>query len=146
MKQGAVANAAVEETVKHIESMRLNHSTHMSRAVFCFPRVKNRDGEWMDGAPYVAGAAIVARDPDKRVNKEVPLKYYNEGHSIPSVIIPLEGIQDVEYKVSRNNMESLLSVGCIVFQRYRKGFGVRIPFGHPLLTGQPFEITVEPES
>lgn len=140
MKMGVSANNAVEAMVSEIEAQRLSHPSYLDRIVFSFPRVMmDESGKWRDGSPFLAAAAVVARNPETRVNKGVDLRYYGVGHKIPSVIVPLEGIEDVEYHVSRSNMEMLLSVGCVVFQRYKKGFGVRIPLGHPLLTGQPFQ-------
>ena len=113
--------------------------------MYCFPRVKTVvDGDrWVDGSAFLAAAAAIMREPETRVNKDVPLKWYDGKHSIPSAIIPLEGITDIEYHVSSRNMESLLSVGGIVFQKYLKGFGVRIPMSHPMHTGQPFSFQVD---
>lgn len=142
MKKGAIASRAVDITVSNIENLRMNDPNYLDRVTFCFPRVLTNRGEWADGSVYVATAATVALNPEKRVDKETPLRYYEVGHKIPSVFVPLNGIEDVEYHVSRRNLERLLSVGCLVFTPYRKGFGVRIPYGHPVLTKRPFEFEV----
>ena len=143
MKKGTLANLAVDLTVSRIKSWRLNDPSQLTNVTFCFPRVlTDFDDDWTDGSAFLAGAAAIARNPDNSVNKDIPLRHYKVGHKIPSVFVPLNGIRDVEYHVSRMNLERLLSVGCIVFQPYRKGFGVRIPYGHPMLTGQPFEFEI----
>ena len=143
MKKGVTANRAADVTVARIETMRMNDDSYLDRVVFCFPRVKSTyDNRWSGGSAFIAGAAAVALNPEERVNKETPLRYYEVGHPIPSVFVPLNGIVDVEYHVSRKNLERLLSVGCLVFTPYKKGFGVRIPYGHPVLTKQPFEFEV----
>lgn len=143
MKKGVAASRAVDVAVSEVENLRLNDPSHLDRIVFCFPRVM-MDGSdrWGDGSGFMAAAAAIARNPETRINKDVPLRHYKAGHKIPSVVVPLEGIVDVEYHVSRASMVRLLSVGCVVFQRYRKGFGVRIPYAHPMLTGEPFQFEV----
>ena len=143
MKKGAIANRAVDLTVARIGSWRLNDPSHLDNVTFCFPRVlSDFDNGWASGSAFLAGAAAAARNPENRADKETPLRYYEVGHKIPSVFVPLNGVRDVEYHVSQKNLEKLLSVGCLVFTYYKKGFGVRIPYGHPMLTGQPFEFEV----
>ena len=144
MIKGPLANKAVDIAISQIRTLRLKSPSNLDRIVFCFPRVLRDyyDG-WQDGTPLLAGMVDVMRNPENPGYKDIPIKRYDDTHSIPSVIVPLYGIKDVEYHVSRRNLERLLSVGCIVFQPYRKGFGVRIPSGYPLLTGQPFESKVD---
>ena len=148
MKRGQMANAAVDQTISHIETARLSSASYLGRIVFCFPRVLTDFDEdrWADGSPFLAAAASIARNPDNRMNQDVPLRWYDAKHSIPSVIVPLNGIRDVKYHVSRRNIERLLLVGCIVFQKYRKGFGVRIPTSSPMLTDQPYSFEVDEEA
>ena len=106
--------------------------------IFCFPKVKKvGDHEYRDGSTFAVPAAAIARDPSKMVNKTVRIAHYGDGHPIPSCFVPLQGIADVEYHVSKQNMERLLKVGCIVFQKYKKGFGVRIPYDSPTYSGKP---------
>ena len=42
----------------------------------------------------------------------------------------MDSIVDVEYHVSRANMERLLKVGCLVIQPYKNGkkYSIRVPF------------------
>ena len=148
MKRGQMANAAVDEAISRISAARLSHPSYLDHIVFAFPRVLTdfAGDKWSGGSVFLAAAATIARNPENRVNKGVPLRWYDEKHSIPSVIIPLNGVRDVEYHVSRRNIERLLSVGCIVFQKYPRGFGVRIPSSSPMLTGQPYSFNVEEEA
>ncbi len=140
MIRGADANRAVEETISNIRKMRKAHDG-LDRIIFCFPKVKKvGDLEYRDGSIFAVSAAAIARDPSKRVNKTVRIAHYGEGHPIPSCFVPLQGIADVEYHVSKQNMERLLKVGCIVFQKYKKGFGVRIPYDSPTYSGKPAKI------
>lgn len=144
VNKGPLASKAVDCAICQIMALRLNNPYHLDRIVFCFPRVISEPfNEWQDGSPYLAGVVDIARNPENPVYEDIPIKHYADTHSIPSLIVPVNGIRDVEYHVSRQNMERLLAVGCIVFQPYRKGFGVRIPRGHPLLSGQPFGSRVD---
>ena len=137
MIRGADANKAVAETIRNIRKMRKAHDG-LDRIIFCFPKVKKvGDREYRDGSTFAVSAAAIARDPCKRVNKTVRVAHYGEGHPIPSCFVPLQGIADVEYHVSKQNMERLLKVGCIVFQKHKKGFGVRIPYDSPTYSGKP---------
>ena len=107
MKKSQPANRAVDATVSRIESLRLNDPSLLANVTFCFPRVRtDLDEDWSGGSAFLAGAgaAAAARNPGNRTNKDTPLKYYGEGYSIPSVFVPLNGIKDLEYKVSRANM------------------------------------------
>ena len=98
MKKGELANRAVDFTISYIDSLRSNHESYLGRIVFCFPRVRtNYDTGWVGGGASAIAAGVIARDPQSRTNQDVPLRYYNKGHSIPSVIVPLNGIEDVEY-------------------------------------------------
>ena len=147
MKKGQLADTAVDEAISRISAARLSHPSYLDHTVFSFPRVLTNfdEDKWTGGSIFLAAAASVARNPENRMNRGVPLRWYDEKHSIPSVIVPLSGIRDVEYHVSRRNILRLLSVGCIVFQKYRKGFGVRIPTSSPILTGEPYSFEVEEE-
>ena len=137
MIRGADANRAVEDTIRNIRKMRQAHDG-LDRIIFCFPRVKQvGDSEYKDGVPFAVAAAAIARDPSSRVNGTVRIAHYGEGHPIPSCFVPLQGISDVEYHVSKQNMERLLRVGCIVFQKYKKGFGMRMPYDSPSYSGKP---------
>ena len=137
MIRGADANRAVEETIRNIRKMRQTHDG-LDRIISCFPRVKKvGESKYKDGAAFAVSAAAIARNPSTRVNKAVRIAHYGEGHPIPSRFVPLQGIADVEYHVSKQNMECLLKVGCIVFQKHKKGFGVRIPYDSPSYSGKP---------
>ena len=82
-KKGALANAAVDAALSQVESLRINNPSHLDRIVFCFPRILSNDDEWVDGSPLMAAAVVIARDPEKQVNKEIPLRYYEAGHKFP---------------------------------------------------------------
>ena len=134
---GADANRAVEETIRNIRKTR-QADDGLDRIIFCFPRVKQVGySEYKDGAVFAVSAAAIARNPSSRVNDTVRIAHYGEGHPIPSCFVPLQGIADVEYHVSRQNMERLLRVGCIVFQKYKRVFGMRIPYDSPSYSGKP---------
>ena len=110
MDRGADANRAVEETIRNIRKMRQAHDG-LDRIIFCFPRVKQvGDSEYKDGVPFAVAAAAIARDPSSRVNDTVRIAHYGEGHPIPSCFVPLQGISDVEYHVSKQDMERLFHV------------------------------------
>ena len=137
MIRGVKANWAVENAIRNTRKMRKAHYG-LDRIIFCFPKVKMvGDGEYKDGSAFAISAAVIARNPNKRVDKTTPIAQYGRGHPIPSCFVPLQGITDVEYHVSKQNMNRLLRVGCIVFQQYRKGFGVRIPYNSPSYSGKP---------
>ena len=139
MIKGAEANRAAENALANIRNTRRTHDG-LDRIVFCFPKVKIVGaGEYKDGSALAVSAAAIARNPSTRVDRTVLIKHYGKEHSIPSCIVPLQGIADVEYHVSRQNMERLLKVGCIVFQKYKKGFGMRIPYDSPSYSGKPTE-------
>ena len=137
MIRGADASRAVEETIRNIRSMRKVHGG-LDRLIFCFPKVKRvGDSEYKDGTAFAVSAAAIARNPSSRVDDTVRIAHFGEGHPIPSCFVPLQGIADVEHHVSKKNMERLLRIGCIVFQKYEKGFGMRIPYDNPTYSGKP---------
>ena len=137
MIRGGEANRAVENAIHNIRNMHKAHDG-LDRITFCFPKVKMvGNSEYKDGSALAISAAVIARDPNKRVDKTTPITYYGKEHPIPSRFVPLQGIADVEYHVSKLNMKDLLRVGCIVFQRYKKGFGMRIPYDSRSYSGKP---------
>ena len=137
MIRGAGATRAIEDTIRNIRRMREVHGG-LDRIIFCFPRVKrDGDNEYKDGTAFALSAASIARNPSSRVDDTIHIAHYGEGHPIPSCFVPLQGIADVEYHVSKQNMERLLKAGCIVFQKYKKGFAMRIPYDSPSYSGKP---------
>ena len=147
MLQSNRANQAVESTIAYIEAMRLNDSNYLSRIVFCFPRVKFEESDkWQDASPLVAAATAIVRNPEKAVIQPPPIKIFGPGHKLPSVIVGLNGITAVEYHASRRNLERLLSIGCVVIQKDRKGFSIRIPFNNPMYNGTPHQFEVNSET
>ena len=146
MIKGPRATAAAESAAAYVNQARVNGPNLLHRLVFSFPRVKI-DGVngWTSASPTMAGVAAALRNPAKDWNiaPRKP-KIYGPGHPIPSIMVPLNGIRDVEFYVSRRSLELLLSVGCLVIQMNKKKHGfVRVPLNSPLITGEPFEIEVE---
>lgn len=143
MKPVSMTNEAVDRVIENVQAMRLAHENHLDRIVFCFPRVKGEFGDhWQDASPYVAAASAVARQPEAATVQPPPVKYLPPGHPIPSIIVRLTGIKDIEYYVSRKNWERLLRSGFAVIQQDRDGFYVRIPLNSPLYHGQPYDFQV----
>ena len=146
MIKGPRATAAAESAAAYVNQARMNGPNLLHRLVFAFPRVKIHGvSGWTSSSPTMAGVAAALRDPAKDWNiaPRKP-KIYGPGHSIPSIMVPLNGIRDVEFYVSRRSLELLLSVGCLVIQVNKKKQGfVRVPLNSPLITGEPFEIEVE---
>lgn len=138
-----MTNAAVDSAIENIVSRRLNHPDLLDRIVFCFPRVKgDLDDHWRSASPIVAAACAIARAPETAVRQPPPIKYLSHGHPVPSAIVRLDGIAEVEYYVSRKNWERLLRCGCAVIQSDSKGFFTRIPFDSPIYHGQPYKFEV----
>lgn len=136
--KGSKANSAANAVLRWVTHQRLNDPNYLSRIVFSYPRIKQEGiSKWTDGSALLAAATSIARNPESRREHIREPKTYDYEHSIPSIVVWLHGIVDIEYHVSRKNMERLLAVGCIVFQRNKRGFFVRIPFGSPLYHGQP---------
>ncbi len=132
MIKGKKANEAVDAALDRIITARQSSANGLDRLLFVFPRVRTTwDKEWKDGSPVVAAAVAIARDPSSRVDSVPEPVTYNLNHSIPSRLVLLDSIVDVEYHVSRANMERLLKVGCLVIQSYKRGkkYSVRIPLG-----------------
>ena len=143
MITGAEANAAVEFQITWITSQRLNDPTHLERILFAFPRVKLMWSEsWQPASPLIAAATGIMRDPGSRREHVREPKTLGIGHPIPSRIVYLSGVTDVEYKVSKHNMERLLNVGCLVIQMVKGRAHVRIPFNSPAYHGQPRQYEV----
>ena len=140
MIRGSEANQTVEELLRRIKHQRSLSLNNLDRVAFCFPRIQQEGAEgWQYGSAFLAAAAVIARDPDARLSHVRKPKIYGDKYSIPSVVVWLNGIEDVEYHVSRQNMESLLEVGCAVFQHHRRrGIFVRIPFNSSLYHGEPY--------
>ncbi len=137
MIRGAVANRAVESAIGYIRKMREAHDG-LDRLVFCFPKKKMaKDSEFRDGSGIAVSAAAIARNQNTMVDKTTPVTHYGKEHSIASCFVPLKSIADVEVHVSKYNVKRLLEVGCIVFQRYEKMFGMRIPYDSPAFSGKP---------
>ena len=145
MIRGREANQAVEESIGWIKSQRSGHPNNLDRIVFVFPRVKLQRVEgWQDGTALMMAAAAIARNPDKRRCHVPEPKYYGPEHGIPSYFVWLSGIEDLEYHVSKKNLQRLLEVGCAVFQRSgSRKVGVRIPLKNPLFHGAPFQFETE---
>ena len=142
MTQNNRANHAVESAIADILAQRSRYPSQARCVAFCFPRIKleSNDG-WLPPTPLVAAAAVVARNPTRPSSTWFPsFKEFGREHSIPSVVVRLNGVTSVEYHVSRHNMERLLRVGCAVVQRDKKGFYVRIPFDSPMYHGMPYSI------
>lgn len=139
--RGERANRAVKSTLNWIKDQRATSPDNFNRVVFSFPRIQQEGVEGLrDGSGLLAAATVIARDPDSRLDHVREPKIYGDEHSIPSVVVWLNGIRDLEYYVSRQNMERLLEVGCAVFQQHRRrGVFVRIPFNSPLYHGEPFK-------
>ena len=143
MKSIGMTNSAVDSVIENVQAMRLNNSNFLDRIVFCFPRVKSDlDDQWADASPHVAAASAIARQPEIAREQPPPVKSISHGHPIPSAIVRLSGITDVEYYVSRKNWERLLRLGIVVIQRDRNGFFVRIPLNNPMYHGQPYQFDV----
>ena len=140
--KGAIADEAVDWVVEFINRERLAMPNLLNRTVFVFPRVRTSSEDesgWKDPTMVAAPVASIARNPSSSVTQPAPLREWNREHPIPSVSVWLNGITDVEYHVSRRNFERLLQVGCITIRPSRRRFEMRIPWGNPLLTQQPFE-------
>ena len=137
MKRGQLADTAVGEAISRISAARLRHPSYLDHTVFAFPRVLTNFDEdrWTGGSVFLAAAASVALNPENRMNKGVPLRWYDEKHSIPSVIVPLSGIRDVEYHVSRRNILRLLSVGCICVSEISQGIWSADTYKQPNVDG-----------
>ena len=137
------ANQAVDAVIDNITTMRLGDPSRLDRIVFCFPRVRTEwSDNWTDSSPLLAATCAVARNPGTAVKQPPPIKNIGLGHAIPSVIVRLTGVEATEHHVSRKNMERLLSVGCVVIQKDRKGFFVRIPYNSPAYHGQPYQFDI----
>ena len=143
MKSIAMNNAAVDSTIEYVQAMRLNNPNYLDRIVFCFPRVKgDMDDDWQDASAHIAAASAIARQPETAREQPPPVKAVSHRHPIPSVIVRLSGIKDVEYHGSRKNWARLLRLGIAVIQRDRDGFFVRIPLSSPMYHGQPYQFDV----
>lgn len=132
MIKGQRANEAVDAVIGRIITARENSAGGLDRLMFTFPKIRTTpSGEWKEGTAVVVAAIAIARDPSVRVESAPEPVTYGQEHSIPSRLVLIEGVADVEYHVSRANMERLLNVGCLVIQPYKRGkeFSVRIPFG-----------------
>ena len=143
MKSIESTNAAVDAIIENVQAMRLNNPDYLDRIVFCFPRIKSdMDDNWTNASPHVAAASTIARQPETAREQPPPVKPISHRHPIPSVIVRLSSIKDVEYHVSRKNWERLLRLGVAVIQHDRNGFFVRIPLNSPLYHGQPYQFNV----
>lgn len=140
--RGTIADKAVDWVVDLVSRERLATPNLLDRTVFVFPRVRTspeEESDWKDPVMEAASAATVARDPSSSVTQPAPLRQWNREHPIPSVSVMLNGVVDVEYYVSRRNFERLLQVGCVTIRPSERHFEMRIPWGNPLLTQQPFK-------
>lgn len=144
MIKGQAAVIAAELTIAWATNQRLSEQNLQSRVTIAFPRLKIRGlSGWQPPSPTLAGAVAGLINPHSRPPYTPPPKYYGPEHGIPSVIVYLNGILDVEYYVSKHYMMRLLNVGCMVIQKDRKGQGyVRIPLNSPPITGQPYQFEV----
>ena len=143
MKSIGMTNAAVDAVIENVQALRLNNPNYLDRIVFCFPRIKgDMDDDWTEASPHVAAASAIARHPETAREQPPPVKPISHSHPIPSMIVRLSGIKDVEYHVSRKNWERLLRLGIAVIQRDRNGFFVRIPLNSPMYHGQPYQFDV----
>ena len=143
MKSIGMTNAAVDAVIENVQALRLNNPNYLDRIVFCFPRIKgDMDDDWTEASPHVAAASAIARHPETAREQPPPVKPISHSHPIPSMIVRLSGIKDVEYRVSRKNWERLLRLGIAVIQRDRNGFFVRIPLNSPMYHGQPYQFDV----
>ena len=107
--RGSEANQAVEELLRWIKHQRSMSPNNLDRVAFCFPRIQQEGAEgWQGGSVFLAAAVVTARDPDARLSHVCKPKIYGDKHSIPSVVVWLNGIEDIEYYVSRQNLERLL--------------------------------------
>ena len=122
MIKGEKANRAVVATIDRIDAARRSNADGLGRLPFVFPRVRTtRDGDWKDGTAIMMAAVAIARDPSVRVESVPKPITYDRNHSIPSRLVLIDGVVEVEYHVSRRNMERLLKVGCLVIQPYKGG-------------------------
>ena len=131
MIKGKKANEAVDAVLNRIVAARQSNANGLDRLLFAFPRIRTtHGGEWKDGTAVVVAAVAIARDPFVRVESVPEPVTYGQNHTIPSRLVLIDSIVDVEYHVSRANMERLLKVGCLVIQPYKRGkkFSVRVPF------------------
>ena len=136
MIRGVAASDAVDQTIAYIESLRIKGPNYLGNVIFCFPRIKmDYDDRWTDASPFLAGVAGGLHNPESNLED---VTYYGEGYTMPSVVVPLSGIRDVEYQVSRQNMFRLLRVGCIVIRPNGNGFAVRIPSQPSIANWQAF--------
>ena len=131
MIKGQRANEAVDAVIGRIINARENSAGGLDRLMFTFPKMRTTpSGEWKEGTAVVVAAIAIARDPSVRVESVPEPVSYGQEHSIPSRLVLIDGIADVEYHVSRANVERMLEVGCMVIQPYKRGkrFTIRIPF------------------
>lgn len=144
MIRGQAAVAAAEWTIAWATNQRLSDKNLQSRVTIAFPRVKIAGlNGWQPPSPTLAGAVAGLFNPNSRPAHTPPPKYYGPEHGIPSVIVYLNGVEDVEYYVSKHYMMRLLNVGCMVIQKNRRGQGyVRIPLESPPITGEPYQFEV----
>lgn len=135
---GTEADVAVDRAIAWVRHQRLNNPITHGRVMVAFPRVKvNRSDDWQDPGAKIAAAVAIMRDPSCRHDRVLEPKDIGVGHPIPSRIVYLNGVTDVEYKVSKHNLERLLKVGCLVIQVSKGRAFVRIPFDSPAYHGRP---------
>lgn len=135
---GAEADAAVDSVIEWIALQRTSNSNNLERIIVAFPRVKTVwANHWQYPSPLIAAATAILRNPESRREHIPAPKTFGDGHSIPSTIVFLDGIIDVEYKVSKHNLKRLLDVGCIVVGLSKGRGQVRIPFNSPAHHGKP---------
>ena len=102
MIRGGEANRAVRSTLHRIRRQRSLSPDNLGRIAFSFPRIQQEGVEgWRDGSAFLVAAAAIARDPHVRLSHVREPKIYGDKHSIPSVMVWLNGIEDLEYHVSR---------------------------------------------
>ena len=136
-------NEAIEQVIEEIVAARKAGPNGFDRIVFCFPRVRVSSDEstWMPPSIVIGSAVAIASRPEHAKVQPPPIKKYNSRHSIPSAVVTLSDVTDVEYHVSRANMKRLLRVGCAVVRNGGgRRFEVRIPYRSPMLTNQPWDL------
>ena len=126
MIKGQKAEEAAKHLIESIRLQRLQHPTGLSSLYYSFPRIKlTGNADWFPASVIVVSsiAAIMSpKDPPTVRVKDLTT------HPIPSYMVTITGVMDLEYHVSKYNMEQLLSVQCIVITpSKRDSVNVRIP-------------------
>ena len=126
MIKGQKAEEAAYRLIESIRWQRLQHPTGLSSGYFSFPRIKlTGDADWFPASIVVTSSIAAVMSP-----KDPPAVKVKDltKHPIPSYMVTIAGVEDLEYHVSKYNMEQLLRVQCIVITPSKHlSANVRIP-------------------